>query len=625
MMLDPTKTLWMLAIVLMMAADLPADPVQESPANDGDGTVTLSGELRRWHPVTLTLAGPAAEETASTFRDYRFQVRFVHASTGTSRTVPGYFAADGSAANSSVDHGNKWRVSFVPGQTGRWTYSTNFRIGADVAVRTDPEAGTVTAYDGITGSFTVEETNKQAPDLRGRGFLEYDGSRYFRYADETRYLGVGPDSPENFLEYTGFDGTTNLRRTDYIRDWDAHVEHWRAGDPTWDGGTPGAAKGKGLIGAINYVASKGMNQQYFITMNVQGDGEAAYPYTPEAASDGRYDVFDVSKLAQWRIVFDHMTRRGMTAHVLLQEVENELLFESGASDDVDNLFRKLYYRELVARFAWHPALIWNLGEEQNHTDNAPHGNAASDAQRLAWATYIRSIDPYDHPTTIHNWQHNQSEYEGLYNAFLGKDIFEGPSLQWDHGIDAEIRRWHEAAAVAGRSWVVMMTEYNGGGQAANDTARATWRKAALWESLMNAAGAVELYFGNAGGVDLTVEDFRPWADAFDQMRFAHVLFTDLPLTEMRGSAEVAEAAGAAYARTTGDGLYLLYWEEASSIGRLDLRGRGGEYEGRWFDPRTGETVHAGSWTGNAVVDLPSPPDHAGRDWALVVRRVTEDR
>lgn len=593
-------------------------PSESVPARDG--SVELSGEFYRWHPITVTLDGPSATETAATFRNYRFEITLTHPATGTTRTVPGYFAADGEAARTSAASGTRWCAYFTPGHTGRWTYRVSFREGEDVAVAADPNAGTATDYDGITGSFTIEETRKEAPDVRALGFLQYDDARYYRYANGSQYLGIGMDSPESFLEYTGFDGTVNLSGPSYVRDWSVHVPDWNRGDPTWAGGTAGAMKGKGLIGAINYIASRGINQQYFITMSIQGDGRAAYPYVPGAAADGSYDVFDVSKLAQWQIVFHHMMTKGVTAHVLLQEVENELLFEGGSTSHTDNTLRKLYYRELIARLGWHPALIWNLGEEQNHTDNAPHGNAASTEQRRAWARYIRSVDSYDHPITIHNWQWNPTEYEEVFAGFLGRDIFEGPSLQWDDSIDVEIRRWHEASAEAERPWVVMMTEYNGGGQGANDTARAVWRKAALWESLMNGAGAVELYFGNAGGVDLSTEDLRPWADAFDQMRFARSFVEDLPLGAMNVSDAVAEEAEATYSLVQTGAVYLFYWEEASAVGRLDLRGHSGRFMVKWLNPRTGETTPETPIEGGSIVDLPQPSGGTGLDWALLVRQ-----
>ena len=59
----------------------------------------LTGELRQWHKVALTLAGPYAEETGTPnpFLDDWMTVTFTHASVAPRYQVPGYFAADGDA------------------------------------------------------------------------------------------------------------------------------------------------------------------------------------------------------------------------------------------------------------------------------------------------------------------------------------------------------------------------------------------------------------------------------------------------------------------------------------------------------------------------------------------------
>jgi len=69
------------------------------------GAPAVSGELKQWHAVTLTLDGPMAHESDSVpnpFMNYRMNVTFTHASGSPSYRVPGYFAADGDAANSSA-------------------------------------------------------------------------------------------------------------------------------------------------------------------------------------------------------------------------------------------------------------------------------------------------------------------------------------------------------------------------------------------------------------------------------------------------------------------------------------------------------------------------------------------
>ena len=40
----------------------------------------ISGELKKWHPITLSFTGPETSESASTnpFTDYRLEVTFTH-------------------------------------------------------------------------------------------------------------------------------------------------------------------------------------------------------------------------------------------------------------------------------------------------------------------------------------------------------------------------------------------------------------------------------------------------------------------------------------------------------------------------------------------------------------------
>ena len=65
---------------------------------------------------------PATSEAAAPnpFRDYRLDVTFVNRETGAKRVVPGYYAADGNAAQTGAASGNKWRVHFAPDKEGTW-------------------------------------------------------------------------------------------------------------------------------------------------------------------------------------------------------------------------------------------------------------------------------------------------------------------------------------------------------------------------------------------------------------------------------------------------------------------------------------------------------------------------
>src|SRR5690606_27020595 len=67
------------------------------PANAQGPSVHVTGELKRWHKVILTLDGPTTSAVANPnpFLDLRMDVIFEHALTRTTFKVPGYFDADG--------------------------------------------------------------------------------------------------------------------------------------------------------------------------------------------------------------------------------------------------------------------------------------------------------------------------------------------------------------------------------------------------------------------------------------------------------------------------------------------------------------------------------------------------
>jgi hypothetical protein len=251
----------------------------------------------KWHKVTLTFTGPDTSEDAepNPFRDYRLTVTFAK---GQKRyVVPGYYAADGDAAQTSATAGNKWRVHFVPDETGEWVYAASFRTGPDVALTSDQKAGSAAAFNGATGTLQIAASDKTGRDHRAKGLLKYVGKRYLQFAGTGEYfLKGGADSPENFLGYADFDDTFDsgaLKRkgeaagAEFIHHYRPHVKDWRPGDPTWKNG-----KGKGMIGALNYLASKGMNSVYFIPYNIDGgDGKDVWPWT----SPNEKFRFDCSK------------------------------------------------------------------------------------------------------------------------------------------------------------------------------------------------------------------------------------------------------------------------------------------------------------------------------------------
>jgi Domain of unknown function (DUF5060) len=71
----------------------------------------ISGELKKWHRITLLFEGPNTSEdaTPNSFSDYRLDVTFTKGAR--KFVVPGFYAADGKAGETSATMGNQWRVT----------------------------------------------------------------------------------------------------------------------------------------------------------------------------------------------------------------------------------------------------------------------------------------------------------------------------------------------------------------------------------------------------------------------------------------------------------------------------------------------------------------------------------
>lgn len=484
-----------------------------SAATTITGSSQAPATLMQWHKVTLNIDGPSASEsgTPNPFMDYRMNVTFEHPATGTSYIVPGYFAADGNAANTSASSGNKWRAHLSPDHDGTWNYTVSFRQGTNVAVNDSPTAGTaVGAYDNISGSFTVIPTDKTGRDLRAKGRLTYVGGHFLQFAGNGEYfVKQGADAPENFLAYEDFDGPfkNDGKGDNYVKNWNPHVGDWNAGDPYWQ-----TNKGTEIIGAINYLASEGLNAFSFLTMNINGDDKNSFPYTNYYE---RYRM-DCSKLDQWEIVFEHADTKGMFLHFKTQETENELLLDSG---NLGNQ-RKLYYRELIARFAHHLALNWNLGEEVNNSTTA---------QKKSWAQYFYDNDPYHHHIVIHNMSDMHYDLIGTGSKLTGFS-FQGHQENFSD-IFAKVKDYIDRSVAANKPWAVACDEpgdaqhalrpdYDAGSSHENG------RKHALWGTFMAGGFGNEWYFGYGHDhSDLTCQDFRSRNAWWDYCRYALQFFS----------------------------------------------------------------------------------------------------
>jgi hypothetical protein len=627
--------------------DNPSQPLVQPRWPDGSGAVEVSGELKQWHKVTLTLDGPFAHERDSKpnpFTDYRMTVTFVHESGQPRYEVPGYFAADGNAAESSAEAGTRWRAHLSPDKPGKWTYSVDLKRGRDVAQGAG--GGHSLPAFSRTGSFVVAPTDKTGRDFRAKGRLQYTGKQHLMFTGtREHFLKAGADSPENLLAYVDFDGTRSNKRRNArpgeaipagLKTWQPHLRDWKTGDPVWK-----QEKGKGLIGALNYLAGKGCNAFSFLTYNAGGDGDDVWPFVEREAKLH----YDCSRLDQWGIVFDHATRLGLYLHFKLQETEiddnrvgNRQQPGGPVAESLDGGLlgkeRKLYCRELIARFGHSLAINWNLGEE----------NTQSPEEQRAMAQYIRDVDPYDHPIVVHTYPDRQDQ---VYPPLLGnQSALTGASLQngWDQ-VHRRTLRWLVESGRAGRPWVVANDEQNPanlgvppdpGFQGFDGMARERQarpydlndiRKLTLWGNLMAGGAGVEYYFGyELPQNDLACEDWRSRDRSWDYCSVALEFFQGhkIPFWDMQNADQLVgndANDNSKYCLAKRGDVYVVYLP-SGGVADLDLESTTRSYRVEWFNPRAGGGLQQGSIArvkGPGKVALGAPPADAREDWVVLVR------
>ena len=270
--------------MMNQALSLLAEAVIDSESESADGATTLErghGEssqyvstlapvnsFRKWQLIQLDFRGPESKglgEPNPFLID--LQVLFTGPS-GQVYDVPGFYDGDG---NGGLD-GQTWRVRFSADERGTWSYRT---------------VSDSRSLNGHTGEFAVTPGDSDATGFWAWGRLEAtqeQSARYLKFRDGPYWLKAGCDDPENFLgAYKNYD-TLDKR-----------------------------------IAAIDYLAERGINSLYIMTHNVDGDDNDVWPWLGETSAEAKRhahgDVrFDVAKLEQWRLLFEHMQSRGVVPY-----------------------------------------------------------------------------------------------------------------------------------------------------------------------------------------------------------------------------------------------------------------------------------------------------------------------
>jgi len=601
-----------------------AQSVRPRPVEDG-GPV--------WQPHEFTFetgelgAGGALlhEDSAEPFNpwlNWRLSATF-HGPNGESIKVPGFYS--GSAEGSGI--GDVWKVRFAPEKPGLWRLVPRFEY-ASTPINVEPL--------GVPGErqimlqqrvFRVDPADLSAPGFLCRGPLRYVGKGYLAFPDGSFWLKGGTNSPENFFGYAGFDGAEDtggmpLGQT-FLHEYEPHISDWNAGDPDWSTGNDPNA-GRGIIGALNYLASRGVNSIYFLPNNLGGDAQDTFPFTHTSGDNFADTHWDASRMEQWNVVMEHAMRKGIFMQMVLAEQEFDSVHWLGYGLTTE---RKLFFKNLVAMFGHNLAIKFTLCEE-NGAD--PGAQFTTDELQL-FADYLAMWDPYDHPLSVHNRADDLTIYTQILDGTVGQRWMTSTSLQLhdDYGTGVEAAR-DLAALNDGLQLVVDQDEQGDAFNGLSSNNAVQRRKEVLYDVYFS-GGNIEWYLGFAStpsGGDFDVEDLRSREAMWDFMLHARSLLETVrfwrmhPEDDLVQGETISQYGGAEVFAETGRD-YLIYYPSALNTGTLDLQSlpTGRVFEGRWFNPRTGshEPGRHGIPSGE-LIDLPSPPSDPDEDWVFAVRR-----
>ncbi|WP_288956414.1 DUF5060 domain-containing protein [uncultured Polaribacter sp.] len=591
--------------------------------------IKIEGELKKWHRITLNFEGPETNELAedNPFLNYRLEVIFKNGNEVFK--IPGFFAADGNAAETSSSKGNIWKVRFTPNAVGEWTFKTSFKKGKNIAVANNLDKATSAGFmDGQSGKFQITNTDKTGIDNRAKGKLQYVGESYLKFAETQKYfIKLGVDAPENLLAYTDFDVSTNA--LGFQKKWQPHAKDFdvTAAPFVWQ-----KNKGKNLLGAINYLANEGLNVFSFLTFNVDGDDRNVFPhllkssiveyeeYASKKKNKEAWEThfhktrFDVSKLAQWERIFEYAETKGMFLHFKTHETETDHLMDKG----VFGIEGKLYYRELIARFGHHLSMNWNLGEENNQPI----------PEVLKVANYVRNLDAYKSHLVIHTFPNKDHRYADLIG---NQSPLTGASLQLSHpdfnDVHPRVLKWRSKSNATGKKWAIAVDEPGKAKIALlpddEDPEHNFARGRAMYGTLFAGGYGVEWYFGYASpNSDLTCQDFRSRDLFWKQNKYALDFFGKIPFWEMQPKDSLIENK-TAYCLAKENQEYAIYTETNANKIKLDLGNSNQEFQIFWYNPRKGGELQRGNLTtvkAKGVVNLGNPPSEKEKDWLLLLKK-----
>lgn len=551
-----------------------------STIEDIEASVTT---YKKWDEITLDFIGNHTNLTQNNsnpnpFLDYRLTVTFTNGSK--IYTVPGYFIGNGSGGS-----GNKWRAHFTADQDGLWTYSATLTTGSNVAVN---GGGSSVGVTPTSGNFQVSGDSTAGGFYSDCGRLNYVGEYYLKCAKTGRsWIKGGTNSPENFMAGADTGNEANIKSV------------------------------------IDYLSSQEVNSIYFLPNNIGGDGKGdTHPFAFNYTSLGAVTLdnlthYDVNRLNKWGELFNYAQKKGISLEFVLNETENENANLLGAPLTSQ---RKLFYRELIARFSHLPAIKWIVIEE----------NIFSNEQLTQFAGYIRSNDPYNHPIAVHT----PVDSPDFYNGLLGNPNFDSTSFQFyttsgsADNASAFSETWREKSKTAGRPWTIdldeaILKEDSGYGMTKGNMD--DLRRRVLYPGYFSGAN-ISWYYGYDQDLGMSLWKFQDREAMWKWMKYARRLLLEFPdIAKFQSGDNLVTSQSHSGGKTQvyyyPGKAYLIYMAKTKNEENLKIdlsSATGGPFSMQWFNPRTGQYVGSPiniQPTNNFSIG--ASPDR--EDWVVVIK------
>ncbi len=275
--------------------------------------------------------------------------------------VEGFFNGN----NSGSANGSVWLVRFKPDATGTWQYQWSF--------------------EGSSGAGTLTVTARANP--RNHGHVKRSG-RFLVHDDGTTFHYRGANWPESVSLRPAADAGVNVNEAPYFSDND------------W-------------INYVNRLRDTGHNGSYIMRLDAPMNNDRKsfnlawlerIDFAVQAAGDRGIYVF-LGLMNTW----------GRTANnpYTYTTSSSQQLLQPWSSNHMDA--KEFFFRYLAARYAGFYNVLWELGNEMEHSNSGSTFASLANNNYLPW---IRQYDPYGLPITLSEfiWNSTTVDIAGFHQG-----------------------------------------------------------------------------------------------------------------------------------------------------------------------------------------------------------------